>query len=118
LSVYNYSPIEESIDATNELFKSNKRLLGAVDVTDRLRDSLVLVGVAVVVVDVVADFGSDVAAAVAVASSAVDDGYDCDCDDDSVAFSTYRIFACKGRVPVESVLARSSHAGVHSASSD
>lgn len=79
-----------------------------------------LVGVAVVV-DAVADFGFDVvvAAAVAVAaSSAVDDGYDCDCDDDSVAFSTYRIFACRGRVPVESVSARSSHAGVHSASSD
>lgn len=119
LPLYNYSPIEESIDTTNELFKSNKRLLGAVDVTDRLQDSLVLVGVAVVVVDVVADFGFDVAVAVAVAaSSAVDDDYDCDCDDDSVAFSTYRIFACKGHVPVESVLARFSHAGVHSASSD
>lgn len=77
------------------------------------------VAVAVVAVDAVADFGFDVAAAAAVVavSSAVD-GYDCDCDDDSVAFSTYRIFACKGRVPVEAASARSSCAGVRSASSD
>jgi len=81
---------------------------------------LVLGVVVAVVVDAIADFGFDVVAVAAAAavSSAVDDGYDCDCDDDSVAFSTYRIFACKDRVPVESALARSSCVGVRSASSD
>lgn len=73
--------------------------------------------VAAVVVDAIADFGFDVAAAVVAVSSA-DDGYDCDCGDDSVAFSTYRIFVYKDHVPVESASTRFSCAEVRSASSD
>lgn len=74
--------------------------------------------VAAVVVDAIADFGFDVAAAVVAVSSAVDDGYDCDCGDDSVAFSTYRIFVYKDHVLVESASTRFSCAGVRSANSD
>lgn len=112
--------MEESIDVTND-FKSNKRLLGAVDVTDKLRDSRVLVDVvAVAVANAIVDFGFDVVAAAVVvvaATSAVDDDYDCDYDDDFVAPSTSRIFACRDRVPVEVAPHRSLYAEAHSANS-
>lgn len=109
--------MEVSIDVTND-FKSNKRLLGAVDVTDKLRDSRVLVDVvAVAVADAIVDFGFDVVAVavVAAAMSAVDDDYGCDYDGDFVAPSTSRIFACRDRVPVEVAPHQSLYAEVHSA---
>lgn len=97
--------MEESIDVTSD-FKSNKRPLGAVDVTDRLRGSPVPVDavVAAVAADGVADSGFGVAAAaaaVAAASAAADDGYDCDCGGDFVAPSTSRISVCRDRAPAE-----------------
>lgn len=114
--------MEESIDVTND-FKSNKRLLGAVDVTDKLRDSRVLVdAAAVAAADAIVDFEFDVAAVAAVAvavaaMSAVDDGYDCDYGGDFVAPSTSRIFACKDRVLVEVAPHRSLYAEAHFANS-
>lgn len=117
-----YSPMEESIDVTND-FKSNKRPLGAVDVTDKLRDSRVLVDVAVVVAaDATVDFGFDVGAAVAAvavaAMFAVDDGYGCDYDGDFVALSTSRISAYKDHAPAEAAPVRSLCAEARSANSD
>lgn len=112
--------MEESIDVTND-FKSNKRPLGAVDVTDKLRDSQVLVDVAVAVAaDAIADFEFDVAAVAAAvaAMSAVDDGYGCDYDGDFAALSTSRISACKDHAPAEAVLHRSLYVEVRSANSD
>jgi len=112
--------MEESIDVTND-FKSNKRLLGAVDVTDKLPDSRVLVdAAAVAAADAIVDFEFDVAAVAAVAvaaMSAVDDGYDCDYGGDFVAPSTSRIFACKDRVLVEVAPHRSLYAEAHFANS-
>ncbi|KMQ89545.1 hypothetical protein RF55_10816 [Lasius niger] len=122
--------MEESIDVTND-FKSNKRPLGAVDVTDKLQDSQVLVDVVVAAADAAVDFEFDVAAAaVAVAAaaaaaaaavaamSAVDDGYDCDYGDDFVAPSTSRISVCKDRAPAEAAPYRSLCAEARSANSD
>lgn len=112
--------MEESIDVTND-FKSNKRPLGAVDVTDKLRDSQVLVDVAVVAAaDATVDLEFDVAAvaAVVVAMSAVDDGYGCDYGGDFVAPSTSRISACKDRAPAEAAPHRSLCAEARSANSD
>lgn len=108
--------MEESIDVTND-FKSNKRPLGAVDVTDKLRDSRVLVDVAVVAAaDATVDFGFDVAAVAVAAMFAVDD--DCDYDGDFVALSTSHISACKDHAPAEAAPVRSLCAEARSANSD
>lgn len=89
------------------LFRSSKRLLGAVDVTDRLLDWQAPVDVveaaAVVVVVVAVDSASDAAAAViAVAVAAgmpvADDDCDCDYDCGFAVFSGSRIVAYKDRV--------------------
>lgn len=89
------------------LFRSSKRLLGAVDVTDRLLDLQAPVDVveaaAVVVVVVAVDSAFDAAAAViAVAVAAgmpvADDDCDCDYDCGSAVFSGSRIVAYKDRV--------------------
>lgn len=104
--------------SNERFFKSNKRLLGAVDVTGRLRDLQVPVGVAVVAAaaDAAADSASD-AAAVAAATSAVDDGFDCDCGDDSVASSASHNAAYKDHTPAEAATSRLSCVAARSADS-